>query len=176
MIKKRAVKPHKEEYVFHMIAVIFLITATAYAGPKVTSFRCGNREIKGGITKYTAIEMCGEPSTREIKANQGSARNEIEEWYYNCVSGKRSYLLVFKGQNLNSIERIIGEGKSGCPEVYAEKDKEESPKINLSNNIISCEDIQQKLEKISKKANIPSDDLMEEAFEYLEEKYVVNGK
>jgi hypothetical protein len=180
-MKKRHTVSHNLIYIFIAATLVF-ISAQAYGGIKVTSFKCeGNKEIKVGTTKYNAIEMCGEPEARETKSEKGNARNEVEEWKYICVLNKHSYLLVFKGRNLMSIERFSGEGEGCKPastdvtEKYEEPVKTKPQENNRLENIKN-ENINQRLDVISKSTGIPADTLMKEALDYLEKKYREKNK
>lgn len=162
---------------FVIIAAVFLIPALVNAGIKVKNFRCGDRVIRVGMSKFTAIEMCGEPTSRETKVTDGRVKKEVEEWYYNCGSDRHSYLLFFEKRNLRRIERTgYGEGESEClgglvkkPKKVISK-KKETAVMQLQENL-NFEEIIQRMEKISKTTDTPLEVLMEEALEYLEEKY-----
>jgi hypothetical protein len=175
-MKKRHAVLYNQIYIF-LISTILFIPSLAYGGIKVSSFKCeGNREIKVGTTKYNAIEMCGEPATREIKPDKGNGSNEIEEWKYNCVSGKFNYVLSFKGHNLMSIERFSGKGEGCKPASVTVTDRNEEPvKIKSQENNMrennKYENKNQRLEALSKNTGIPADTLMKEALDYLETKY-----
>jgi len=167
----------KKIITFLLIAGVFFITATVNAGIKVKTFRCGDRVIKVGMSKFTAIEMCGEPTSREIKVIDGKIKKEVEEWYYNCGSERQSYILFFEKRNLKRIERIgYGTGESECLGGLVKKNKavinkkKEPDVIQLQENL-DFQDIIQRMEKISKETGKPIEVLMEEALEYLEEKY-----
>jgi hypothetical protein len=193
-MKKKDAVINNQIYILLMLTLLF-IPSHAYAGMKVSSFKCeGNKEIKVGITKYTAIEQCGEPATREIKSDKGNARNEVEEWKYSCVLNKFGYLLTFKGRNLMGIERFSGED-NGCKSAIMESDKFSSIvsgksaalESDKSNRVESSrpseqvkikpegnnknESINQRLSTLSKNTGIPADALLDEAIKYLEEKY-----
>jgi hypothetical protein len=198
-MKKRDAVINNQIYIFLMLTILF-IPSHVYGGVKVSSFKCvGNREIKVGITKYTAIEMCGEPTTREIKPDKGNARNEVEEWKYSCVLNKFSYLITFKGRNLMGIERFSA-SEDGCKSASMENEKSaivesgksSSMESDKSNHVKSSrteepvktkpevsnkrknnkyENINQRLDVLSKSTGIPADTLMQEAIDYLETKY-----
>lgn len=176
-MSKNTFVPSKRIIVIIMIVLYFFIPALVNAGIKVKNFRCGDRVIRVGMSKFTAIEMCGEPTSRETRVIDGRAKKEVEEWYYNCGSDRRSYLLFFEKRNLRRIERVgYGKGESECLGGLVKKNK---AVINKKKETVAIqpqvrsnfEEIIQRMEKISKTTDRPLEELMEEVLNYLEEKY-----
>ena len=162
-----------------LITASFFMVTEVDAGIKVKNFRGGDRVIKVGMSKFTTMENCGEPTRREVKANNKSVKGGVEEWYYNCGANKFSYLLIFKERNLQRIERLgYGEGESEClggrvKRQKAVKVKSKKPAIIEPKDSITWN---KRLERISIKTKRSKDDLMEEAMDYLEEKYIEKGE
>ena len=66
------------------------------------SMRCGTYVIRGGDSKPSVFQKCGEPFFKETVS--GANERKVEKWYYKPSSLSFTRVLTFKGTTLDRIE------------------------------------------------------------------------
>ena len=90
------------------IGVVLTATAlsllAANAQATDSSWRCGQKIIEIGDSKYDVLTKCGEPKFKEEIS--GADERRVEEWIYKQGSRQLTRVLTFSGTRLVKIETL----------------------------------------------------------------------
>ncbi len=85
------------------LALLCIVLAAPGSVSADVSFKCKNKFVRVGDSKYEVLTRCGEPEYKEVVS--GDAQTKVEEWVYDSRSGRKR-ILRFHGGRLASIRRL----------------------------------------------------------------------
>ena len=83
-----------------MLGLVLVVSLPAEAD---VSFKCKNKFVRLGDSKYEVLTRCGEPVYREVVS--GDDQTKVEEWIYDSSTGHKR-ILRFHGSRLSNIQRL----------------------------------------------------------------------